>query len=61
MCLLLPHLLLVFVTRGAKPYWLAICSDQANLIDGGLRHRCHQQDIPAAVWVDDQHNVVHYR
>jgi hypothetical protein len=35
--------LIVFVGyKGGKIYWLAIHSNQANLIDGGLRHRRHQ-------------------
>jgi hypothetical protein len=29
--------------KGGKMYWLAIHSNQANLIVGGLRHRHHQQ------------------
>jgi hypothetical protein len=29
--------------KGGKIYWLAIHSNQANLIVGGLRHRRHQQ------------------
>jgi hypothetical protein len=29
--------------KGSKIYWLAIHSNQANLIVGGLRHRRHQQ------------------
>jgi hypothetical protein len=29
--------------KGGETYWLAIHSNQANLIVGGLRHRRHQQ------------------
>jgi hypothetical protein len=32
--------------KGGKIYWLAIHSNQANLIVGGLRHRRHQQFCP---------------
>jgi hypothetical protein len=38
--------LLLLVTRGVKSFWLAIHSNQANLIVGGLQHRRHQQGTP---------------
>jgi hypothetical protein len=36
--------------KGGKIYWLAIHSNQANLIVGGLRHRRHQQTRQAPLF-----------
>jgi hypothetical protein len=36
--------------KGGTIYWLAIHSNQANLIVGGLRHRRHQQTRQAPLF-----------
>jgi hypothetical protein len=36
--------------KGGEIYWLAIHSNQANLIVGGLRHRRHQQTRQAPLF-----------
>jgi hypothetical protein len=36
-----------FFYKGGRIFWLAIHSNQANLMDGGLRHRRHQQTSQA--------------
>jgi hypothetical protein len=46
----LPHPGFCVGYKGGKIYWLAIHSNQANLIVGGLRHRRHQQTRQALLF-----------
>jgi hypothetical protein len=47
--------------KGGKIYWLAIHSNQANLIVEGLRHRRHQQTRQAPIFQDVPSNIAIYR